>query len=70
MEKRDATGKNGLHPLQRVVAAIRMLAYGIAADAIDEYVQISDDSVLISLKGFCKAVVEIGSSTICFCRSI
>lgn len=33
--RKDATGKQGIIPLQSVVAAIRMLAYGIAADALD-----------------------------------
>nr|XP_025661156.1 uncharacterized protein LOC112756751 [Arachis hypogaea] len=36
----DATGRRGLSPLKKCTAAIRMLAYGVAADAIDDYVRI------------------------------
>lgn len=56
--RKDATGKLGLYPLQRVVAALRMLAYGNAADSLDEYIQISEDSILDSLKQFTKSLIE------------
>lgn len=58
VRRRDALNKNGIHPLQRVVAAVRMLGYGVAADALDEYLQMSEDSVLLSVKGFCREVVR------------
>ena len=41
-----------------MVASLRMLAYGIAADALDEYLQISEYSALLSMKRFCKLVVD------------
>ncbi|XP_021717889.1 uncharacterized protein LOC110685666 [Chenopodium quinoa] len=37
-QRRDAAGRLGLSPMQKCTAAIRMLAYGLAADAVDEYV--------------------------------
>ncbi|XP_022020094.1 uncharacterized protein LOC110920171 [Helianthus annuus] len=36
----DAIGRKGLSPQQKCIAAIRQLAYGVAADEIDEYVHI------------------------------
>ena len=36
-QRRDAVGRLGLSPLQKCMAALRMLAYGCAADAVDEY---------------------------------
>ncbi|XP_048591394.1 uncharacterized protein LOC125576088 [Brassica napus] len=39
-QRRDATGRSGLSPLQKYTAAIRMLAYGSAADAVDEYLRL------------------------------
>ncbi|CAO2820341.1 unnamed protein product [Amaranthus hypochondriacus] len=33
----DATGKKGLSALQKCISALRMLAYGVAADQVDEY---------------------------------
>lgn len=37
VQKCDALGRLGLSPLQKCTAAIKMLAYGVAADATDEY---------------------------------
>lgn len=50
--RKDATRKQSIRPLQRVVASLRMLAYGVVADAIDEYLQMSEDSVLKSFTAF------------------
>jgi len=36
-QRRDATGRDGLSPLQKCTAAIRLLAYGSADDSVDEY---------------------------------
>ncbi|XP_021859042.2 uncharacterized protein [Spinacia oleracea] len=38
-QRRNAAGKLGLSGLQKCIAAIRMLAYGSAPDAIDEYLR-------------------------------
>jgi hypothetical protein len=59
VRKFDALGKPGLHPLQRVVAALRMISYGVASDAVDEYVRISESSAHESLAMFCRAVCEL-----------
>ncbi|KAL1325217.1 hypothetical protein AAHE18_13G146000 [Arachis hypogaea] len=48
----DATGRRGLSPLQKCTAAIRMLAYGVAADAVDDYVRISESTTIECLKKF------------------
>ncbi|XP_021845407.1 uncharacterized protein [Spinacia oleracea] len=37
-QRRNAAGKLGLSGLQKCTAAIRMLAYGLAPDGVDEYV--------------------------------
>lgn len=55
----DATGRNSLSPIQKCTAAIRMLAYGVAGDAVDDYVRISSVTALECLKKFCKGVIEI-----------
>ncbi|XP_074356370.1 uncharacterized protein LOC141696082 [Apium graveolens] len=41
-QQSDAVGVPGLSSLQKVTAALRMLAYGTAADSIDDYVCISE----------------------------
>lgn len=61
-QKQNATGKIGASSLQKCVAAIRMLAYGYAGDACDEYCGISETLAVDSLHKFCSAIVEIYSS--------
>ncbi|XP_013613662.1 PREDICTED: uncharacterized protein LOC106319818 [Brassica oleracea var. oleracea] len=36
-QRRDDVGRLGISPLQKCTASLRMLAYGCAADAVDEY---------------------------------
>ena len=45
-KKRSASGVLGLHPLQKMIAAMRMLTYGIAADGADEYVRSAETTNL------------------------
>ena len=59
IQKRNATGKLGLHPIQKVAAALRMLAYGGAADANDENIQIYESTTLESLDRFCDAIIHL-----------
>ncbi|CAH9119526.1 unnamed protein product [Cuscuta europaea] len=58
-QKVDAIGNPGLSPLQKIISSIRMLAYGCAADILDEYVQIGESTAIESLKRFCDAVIGI-----------
>ena len=59
VQKRNAAGTLGLSCLQKVVAAFRLLAYGVAADALDEYIRIGESTALEALRKFAVAVVEI-----------
>ena len=36
----DAANKDGIYPLAKCTTAMRMLAYGVAADVIDKYIKI------------------------------
>ncbi|XP_021747847.1 uncharacterized protein LOC110713702 [Chenopodium quinoa] len=57
-QRRDAAGRLGLSPLQKCTAAIRMLGYGMAADAVDEYVRISESTARVALQRFCTGVIN------------
>ncbi|KAM3292677.1 hypothetical protein ACQJBY_036405 [Aegilops geniculata] len=57
--KTDALGKLGFSSYQKCIAAIRMLAYGIPGDLIDEYVRMSETTCLMSMYKFCQAVIEV-----------
>ncbi|XP_020176579.1 uncharacterized protein [Aegilops tauschii subsp. strangulata] len=57
--KTDALGKLGFSSYQKCTAAIRMLAYGIPDDLVDEYVRMSESTCLLLLYNFCKAVAAV-----------
>ena len=45
-----------------MMAALRMLAYGMSADSIDEYVRFGESTTIECVKRFCQEVVEIFGS--------
>ena len=58
-QRRDAVGRLGLSPLQKCTAAIRMLAYGCAADATDEYLRLGESTALSCLTNFTESVIQL-----------
>eukprot|EP00267_Zea_mays_P054608 XP_020407859.1 uncharacterized protein LOC109945887 [Zea mays] len=56
IQRPNCAGEIGLSALRKVVAAVRILAYGIPADAVDEYVRIGESTAHEALKHFCTAV--------------
>ncbi|WZZ16942.1 hypothetical protein YC2023_110031 [Brassica napus] len=58
-QRRDASGKLGLSTLQKVTTAIRILAYGMPADATDEYIKIEESTTIEYMKRFCRAIVDV-----------
>ena len=61
IQKRDNSQRLGLSSLQKITAALRMLAYGVTADFMDEYVRIGESTAIESLKKFVKVMVDIFS---------
>jgi hypothetical protein len=57
--KPDATGKLGFNSYQKCFVTIRMLAYGVADDLIDEYLRMSETTCLKSMYKFCKVVIAV-----------
>ncbi|XP_028060009.1 uncharacterized protein LOC114263635 [Camellia sinensis] len=62
VQKADAVEIIGLSSLQKMTAAMRMLAYGVT-DSVDDYVRIGESTAIESLKHFVKAVVATFSKT-------
>ncbi|XP_030930717.1 uncharacterized protein LOC115956501 [Quercus lobata] len=56
---RNGDKKLGLSSFQKITAALKMLAYGVTGDFIDEYVRIGETIALQSLEKFVTAVVDI-----------
>ncbi|XP_020406610.1 uncharacterized protein [Zea mays] len=59
VQKRNTAGTLGLSSLQKITAAFRMLSYGVAADATDDYVRIGESTTIESLRRFVCSVVEV-----------
>uniref|UniRef100_A0A0D3DJY4 DDE Tnp4 domain-containing protein n=1 Tax=Brassica oleracea var. oleracea TaxID=109376 RepID=A0A0D3DJY4_BRAOL len=57
--RRDATGRFGHSPLQKATAAIRMMAYGSPADAVDEYLRLGETTALLCLEHFVQGIINI-----------
>ena len=58
-QQSDGLGRLGLSTLQKITAVFWMLAYGLPADATDEYLKIGESTSIESMKRFCRAIVEI-----------
>jgi hypothetical protein len=58
-QRRDATGKLGLSTLQKCTAALRMLAYGSAADSLDENIRMAESTILETVERFTSDIFAI-----------
>ncbi|KAJ0534652.1 putative harbinger transposase-derived protein [Helianthus annuus] len=57
-QRPDATGRQGLSPLQKCTVAMRVLAYGTSADAHDEYLRMSATATRTALIKFIEGVIS------------
>ncbi|XP_010470530.1 PREDICTED: uncharacterized protein LOC104750434 [Camelina sativa] len=57
-QRRDATGRFGLSPIQKCTSAIRMMAYGSAADAQDEYIRLAETTAISCLENFVQGIIN------------
>lgn len=55
----NAAKQRGLSTNQKCTAAIRMLAYGNAADSVDEYMKVAETTLLEILRKFCENIVSL-----------
>ncbi len=55
----DCCRKLSFSPMQKCTAALRMLAYGKAADAVDEYVRMGESTCIEAMEHFAYAVVKV-----------
>ena len=59
VQKPDAFGAVSLLPEQKITAALWMLAYGAAADHVDEITRMEKSTILESLMRFCSTIESI-----------
>ena len=58
-QKKDALGMRSLSPLQKCTAAIRVLAYGSAADAVDEYLRLGSTIARLCVEHFVEEIINV-----------
>ncbi|XP_024014517.1 uncharacterized protein LOC112088465 [Eutrema salsugineum] len=58
-QRRNAIGRLGLSALQKCTAAIRMMAYGTAADAVDEYLRLGTSTALLCFRNFTEEIISL-----------
>ncbi|XP_024013544.1 uncharacterized protein LOC112087788 [Eutrema salsugineum] len=58
-QRRNAAGRFGLSGLQKCTVAIRMMAYGCAADAFDEYLRLGASTALLCLENFTEGIINL-----------
>ena len=59
IQKRNVARRLGLSSLQKMTVTIKMLAYGVIGDLMDEYVRIGESTAIESLKKFVEALISI-----------
>ncbi|XP_010462584.1 PREDICTED: uncharacterized protein LOC104743171 [Camelina sativa] len=62
-QRRDATKRLGLSGLQKCTTAIRILAYGCASDAVDEYLRLADSTAMQCLENFVEGIIYLFQDT-------
>uniref|UniRef100_A0A0D3CQP1 DDE Tnp4 domain-containing protein n=1 Tax=Brassica oleracea var. oleracea TaxID=109376 RepID=A0A0D3CQP1_BRAOL len=60
-QKQDVTGRLGLSALQKCTTAIRVLAYGSALDAVDEYLRLGATTARLCVENFVEAIIDLFS---------
>ncbi|KAG2284349.1 hypothetical protein Bca52824_055569 [Brassica carinata] len=58
-QKKDGLGKLSLSALQMCSAAIRLLAYGSAADTVDEYLRLGETTARSCLENFVEGIIYL-----------
>jgi Plant transposon protein len=58
IQKQDFLGNLGIHPLVKLVACFRYIAYGDAFDREDENLRLSQTSLKMLVPSFCKLIIQ------------
>ena len=62
-QRRNAAGELGHSTYQKITAALRMLAYGIPADLIDDHLAMGESTAIMCVKRFVVAIVQVFGAT-------
>ncbi|XP_028075042.1 uncharacterized protein LOC114277350 [Camellia sinensis] len=57
IQTHGATGAPRLYGVQKMIVALRILQYGVPADAVDEYIRIGENTAIVALNFFTRSIV-------------
>uniref|UniRef100_A0A0D3D7J5 Uncharacterized protein n=1 Tax=Brassica oleracea var. oleracea TaxID=109376 RepID=A0A0D3D7J5_BRAOL len=60
-QKEDGLGRLGLSTLQKCTASIHVLAYGHAADTVDEYLRLGETTTRLCVESFVEGIINLFS---------
>ena len=58
-QRRNAAGELGYSTFQKVTAALRMLAYGMPADLVDDHLAMGESQAIMCVKRFAVGIVQV-----------
>ena len=58
-QREDGLGRLGLSALQKITAAIRVLAYGTAADTVDAYLRLGETTTRLCVANFVEGIINL-----------
>ena len=58
-QKKDGLGRLSLSSIQKCTAAIQILAYGSAADIVDEYLRLGETTTRLCLENFVEGIINL-----------
>ena len=58
-QRRNAAGELGHSTFQNVTAALRLLAYGIPADLVDDHLVMGESQAIMCVKRFAVRIVSV-----------
>jgi len=57
-QNNNCVGQAGFTPTHKCVVAIKILAYGGPADALDDHLKMGESTVLLTLKKFVQTIIQ------------
>ena len=57
--QRNAAGLMGFSAYEKISAAMRVIAYGVPTDYVDEYLRIGEDTMIESVRMFAKTIIKL-----------
>ena len=58
-QRRNAAGLKGFSAYQKIPATMPVIAYGVPAVYVDEYLRIGEDTTIESVRRFAKVIIRV-----------